>query len=428
MIVEEACVMERKTYMEKLRSAERYVVAFVRWGLLAALTGLVGGGVGTLFHKAVEYATAVRIAHSWILYLLPVGGLVIVGLYHLFKTPENFGTNQILDAIRSEKKVPLALAPLIFISTVITHLCGGSAGREGAALQLGGTIGSQIGGLFRLDEKDQHILIMCGMSAVFAALFGTPLTATFFAMEVISIGVIYYAGLVPCIISSLTAYGVSVFFGAEPVRFALSYVPAPTVISIFQVIGLSALCALLSIVFCLAMHKTHHYLQQWIPNSYLRAFCGGAAIILLTLLLGTNAYNGAGMDVITAATGGSARPEAFALKILFTAVTIGAGFKGGEIVPTFFIGSTFGCVAGSLLGLDPGFAAAVGLIALFCGVVNSPIASIILSIELFGAQGLILFAIACGVSFMLSGYYGLYSSQKIMYSKLRAEYINIHAK
>ncbi len=131
---------------------------------------------------------------------------------------------------------------------------------------------------------------------------------------------------------------------------------------------------------------------------------------------------------VRAAIGGSARPEAFALKILFTAVTIGAGFKGGEIVPTFFIGSTFGCVAGSLLGLDPGFAAAVGLIALFCGVVNSPIASMILSIELFGAQGLILFAIACGVSFMLSGYYGLYSSQKIMYSKLRAEYINIHAK
>ncbi len=420
--------MQKTVILEKLRSASRYILAFVRWGLLAALTGLVGGGVGTLFHKAVEYATDVRLAHSWILYLLPLGGLLIVGLYHLLGTPEGFGTNQILDAIRGESKVPLALAPLIFLSTVITHLCGGSAGREGAALQLGGSIGSQLGSLFHLDEKDRHILIMCGMSAVFAALFGTPLTATFFAMEVISIGVIYYAGLVPCIISSLTAYGVSLLFGAEPVRFSLTQVPDPSILTILQVIALSALCAALSILFCLSMHKTGHLLQKWIPNGFLRAFLGGCAILLLTLLVGTTAYNGAGMDSIAAAISGSARPEAFALKILFTAVTIGAGFKGGEIVPTFFIGSTFGCVAGSLLGLDPGFGAAVGLIALFCGVVNSPIASMLLSIELFGAQGLLLFTIACGVSFMLSGYYGLYSSQKIVYSKLRAEYINIHAK
>lgn len=420
--------MQKTVILEKLRSAGRYILAFVRWGLLAALTGLVGGGVGTLFHKAVEYATGVRLAHSWILYLLPLGGFLIVGLYHLLGTPEGFGTNQILDAIRGESKVPLALAPLIFLSTVITHLCGGSAGREGAALQLGGSIGSQLGSLFHLDEKDRHILIMCGMSAVFAALFGTPLTATFFAMEVISIGVIYYAGLVPCIISSLTAYGVSLLFGAEPVRFSLTQVPDPSILTILQVIALSALCAALSILFCLSMHKTGHLLQKWIPNGFLRAFLGGCAILLLTLLVGTTAYNGAGMDSIAAAISGSARPEAFALKILFTAVTIGAGFKGGEIVPTFFIGSTFGCVAGSLLGLDPGFGAAVGLIALFCGVVNSPIASMLLSIELFGAQGLLLFTIACGVSFMLSGYYGLYSSQKIVYSKLRAEYINIHAK
>lgn len=179
-------------------------------------------------------------------------------------------------------------------------------GGEGAALQLGGTIGSQIGGLFHLDEKDQHILIMCGMSAVFAALFGTPLTATFFAMEVISIGVIYYAGLVPCIISSPDCLWRVRILWRGTGSFLPVPVPVPTVWSIFQVIGLSALCALLSIVFCLAMHKTHHYLQKWLPNSYLRAFCGGIAIILLTLLLGNTAYNGAGMDVITAAIGGSA--------------------------------------------------------------------------------------------------------------------------
>lgn len=420
--------MEKTDRESKLKSALQYGIAFLRWSLLAAVTGLVGGGVGTLFHKAVEAATEIRTEHGWILFLLPVSGLVIVGLYHLFRTPEQMGTNQILESVRSDQRVPAALAPLIFVSTVLTHLCGGSAGREGAALQLGGTIGSQIGSLFRLEEKDHHILVMCGMSAVFSALFGTPLTATFFAMEVISIGVIYYAGLVPCLVSSLTAYGVSLFFGAQPVRFTLAHIPAPDLPTIFQVAALSVLCALLSIGFCLAMHQTGHYLQKWLPNGYLRIFCGGAVIVLLTLVLGTTAYNGAGMDVVTQAIAGAARPEAFALKILFTAITIGSGFKGGEIVPTFFIGSTFGCVAGSLLGLDPGFSAAIGLVALFCGVVNSPIASIILSIELFGAQDLVLFSIACGISFMLSGYYGLYSSQKILYSKLRAEYINIHAK
>lgn len=171
------------------------------------------------------------------------------------------------------------------------------------------------------------------------------------------------------------------------------------------------------------------FLKKFFKNQYLRIIAGGAAIILLTLLVGTRDYNGIGISVIDGAIlDGAARPEAFLLKIVFTAVTIGAGFKGGEIVPTLFIGSTFGCVAGSLLGLDSGFAAAVGLVALFCGVVNCPIASFILSIELFGAQGMVLFAVACAVSYMLSGYYGLYSSQKIMYSKLKAEFININTK
>ena len=170
---------------------------------------------------------------------------------------------------------------------------------------------------------------------------------------------------------------------------------------------------------------THDYVKN---HDYLRIALGGLLLLGLSLLFPSGDYNGAGMDVVARALGGQARPEAFALKLLFTAITIGVGFKGGEIVPTFFIGATFGCVVGALLGLDAGFAAALGLVATFCGVVNSPIASIILSVELFGAQGLLFFAIACGVSYMLSGYYGLYSSQRIIYSKLKAEFININAQ
>ena len=223
-------------------------------------------------------------------------------------------------------------------------------------------------------------------------------------------------------------YGVSVLCGVAPVHFSLSFVPEVGVLPILEIVALSVLCALLSIVFCRVMKGTHRYLERWIPNAYLRIAAGGLCVALLTVALGTHDYNGAGMDVIARAIGGQARPWDFIVKLVFTAITIGAGFRGGEIVPTFFVGATFGCVAGGLIGIDPGFGAAVGLVATFCGVVNCPIASIFLSLELFGQGGILFFAIACAVSYMLSGYCGLYSSQKIMYSKITAEYIDIHAR
>ncbi len=412
----------------KYSSAKNYIKTFIKWVIFASITGLIGGFIGTMFHVSVEKATEFRLMNSWIIYLLPAGGIAIVVFYKLFKMYDSTGTNQIINSIRTDDHVPFKLAPLIFISTVITHLLGGSAGREGAALQLGGSIGSLAGRIFHLDNKDMHLIVLCGMSGVFSALFGTPLTATLFAMEVISIGVIYYSSLVPCLVSSLVAYAVSLHFGVEPVRYTLSIIPALSLTAIIQTVALAALCAAVSIIFCVTMHKTEHFMEHKLQNGYKRGFVGGLIIVILTILLKTGDYNGAGMDIVANAMNGIVKPEAFLLKIIFTAITIGAGFKGGEIVPTFFIGATFGCFVGGLLGLDPGFSAAIGLVALFCGVVNAPIASIILSIELFGVEGLLLFAIACSVSYMLSGYYGLYSSQKIVYSKLKAEFININAK
>ena len=415
-------------YKAKIKSANNYINTFLKWVLLASITGLIGGTIGTSFHVSVEKATEFRLANNWIILLLPIGGILIALLYKLLKMSDSAGTNQIISSIRTDEHVPVVLAPLIYISTFITHLLGGSAGREGAALQLGGSIGSWVGNIFKLDEKDMHLIILCGMSSVFSALFGTPLTAALFAMEVISIGVIYYSSLIPCLVSSLVAYGVSLHFGVKPVHYFLNYIPELSYKSILLTVVVAALCALLSIIFCVVMRKTEHLMESKMKNAYIRGFIGGLIVILLTLVLNTKDYNGAGMNIIESAMGGTARPEAFLLKIIFTAITIGAGFKGGEIVPTFFIGSTFGCFIGGILGGDPGFFAAIGLVALFCGVVNAPIASIILSIELFGADGLHLFAIACAVSYMLSGYYGLYKSQKIVYSKLKAEFININAK
>lgn len=411
----------------RLRVIQLNIVAFFKWIIIAGITGLIGGTVGSIFHLSVEFATQTRLEDPWIIYLLPFGGLIIVFLYKKAMN-EDPGTNLVINSIRTDGKVPFMMSPLIFIGTVITHLFGGSAGREGAALQLGGSIGSQIGNLIGLDEKDMHLITLCGMSGVFAALFGTPLTAAFFSMEVISIGIIYYSAFIPCIVSSLTAYGVSLYFGLEPVKFTLNVFPEVSLENIIKVMILGSLCAVVSIIFCEILHKSNNVLKKYISNSYMRVFIGGTAIVIMTLIIGSRDYNGAGMDIISSAVNGTARPEAFILKMIFTAITISVGYKGGEIVPTFFIGSTFGCVIGSFLGLDPCFGAAIGLAALFCGVVNTLITSVILSIELFGAGNIILFAIACGVSYMESGYYSLYTSQKIMYSKIKAEYINRNAE
>jgi H+/Cl- antiporter ClcA len=341
---------------------------------------------------------------------------------------ENQGTNAIIDSVHFGEKVPIVLVPVIFVATVITHICGGSAGREGAALQIGGGLGCNIGRLFRLDEKDLRLATLCGMSAVFSALFGTPLTAALFALEVISVGVFYYSGLVPCIASALAAFGVTRLMGIAPTRFVLVMLPLSVNI-LWRVALLAVVCGIVSAVFCYVMHTSENLAEKRVENPFLRAAVGGALVLALTYMVGTTDYNGTGMDVIRAAIEhGSADPAAFFWKIIFTAVTLSFGFKGGEMVPTFFIGATLGCVVGPLLGIPAGFSASIGLIAMFCGAVNCPIAAMVLSVELFGSTELTYFAVACGISYMLSGYSGLYRSQKIVYSKTKPEFINIQAK
>ena len=408
-------------------SAGKYFRTFYRWVLLSVVTGLVCGIVGSAFHLTVDKATEIRLDNPWLIFLLPAGGVLIAFIYRVSHM-EGEGTNGIIDSIHDGGRVHIRLVPVIFISTAITHLVGGSAGREGAALQIGGGIGYRVGRMLKLDDKDMRLVTLCGMSAVFAALFGTPLTATIFALEVISVGVLYYSGLIPCLVASVTAYGVSRLFGIAPMRYTVLLEPLEVGLLV-RVCILAVACAVVSMVFCIAMHKTEQFASTKIKNGYLRTAVGGVIVIALTLIAGSDSYNGTGTDVIASALGeGKAPTWGFLWKIVFTAVTIGFGFKGGEIVPTMFIGAVLGCTVGPLLGIPAQFAAAIALVAVFCGAVNCPIASIILSVELFGSGELLYFALACGISYMLSGYFGLYSSQKIMYSKTRAEFINRYAK
>lgn len=412
----------------KLNRILDHVGTSIQWVIFALLTGLLVGSISTLFHYGISLATEIRTENPRIIFLLPIGGLIIVKLYRLVKDQKELSTNSVLSAIHSNEELPLKVAPLIFASTIITHLFGGSAGREGAALQFGGSIGNSVGRLFHLSDSDKHILIMCGMSAAFSALFGTPMGAAIFSMEVVSVGIMQYSALVPCVVASLSAYYVAQAFGVSQELFLIDIIPKFTILSAGKTIVLAVLCALVSILFCITLHQIERLYKKVFPNPYLRVFAGGCFIILLTLLVGAQTYNGSGMGVIKDCVEGKVIPEEFLLKIIFTALTLGAGYKGGEIVPSLFIGASFGCLFGNLIGFSPTLCAAVGMTSLFCGVTNCPITSLLISFELFGYDGMPYFLLSIAFSYMLSGYYGLYSSQKIMYSKYHTKYINLTRK
>lgn len=397
----------------------------LKWVVFSILSGAVIGSVGTLFYFCMSIVTLIREKNPWIIWLLPIGGLLIAGAYHMLHNEKDSGTNLVLSAIHSGDELPFCMAPLIFFSTLITHLFGGSAGREGAALQLGGSIGNGIGRLFRFDEKDKHIMIMCGMSAAFSALFGTPMAAAIFSMEVVSVGIMHYSALVPCVIASLIAHGIATSFGVTAESFTIGKIPAFTLKNTLKITLLAILCALVSVLFCILLHQAEYLYKKFFKNAYVRIFVGGCLVILLTLLVGDQTYNGAGMPVIEACMKtGTVAWQAFLLKMIFTAVTLGAGYKGGEIVPTFFVGASFGCLFGNLIGFSPVLCTAVGMSAVFCGVTNCPVTSLLISFELFGYEGMPYFLLAIAFSYMLSGYYGLYHSQKIVYSKYKTNYIN----
>ena len=405
-----------------LRRMAAYLKVFARRTALSVLIGLLCGGLGGLFHYVVDLSSGMFHAHGWLLYLLPLAGMAIVWLYHRAGIFQDKGANLVLASLRTGETVPARVAPLIFAGTVLTQLCGGSAGREGAALQIGAGTATCFNRVFHLEGKSANRMTMCGMSALFAAVFGTPITAALFSMEVSAVGVLHYAALYPCLVSSITAWEVSRYMGTAGVTMPAIPLPSPDVGTLFRVLALTLACAAVSILFLEVMHLAGRlYRRVFDGKPYRRAAVGGLLVAAATVLLGTRDYNGAGMEVAVAAVGGQAASWAFLLKILLTALTIGAGYKGGEIVPAFFIGATFGCVAGPWLGLDPGLAAAIGLIALFCSVVNCPVASMLLSVELFGGTRLWMFAVVCGVSYLMSGYSTLYSEQKIIYAKLGEE-------
>jgi len=397
------------------------------WLVLASLIGVVIGAAASAFGHALIAVNKLRTAHPIIILGLPVGGLAIVFLYRLFHNTGDRGTNMVISSIPNSEHVPLRMAPSIFLSTVITHLFGGSAGREGAAIQLGGSLAEWIGKLLHLNEDNHKIIIMCGMSAGFSALFGTPLAATIFSLEVISVGIMHYSALVPCATASLIAYFLAQFLRIPPEVFPIAAVPAMNALIFFRVVLLAALFGAVSILFCITLHSAEHLYHRFLKNAYVRIFVSGCIIIALCALLRTTEFLGSGMEIIENILhhGSTAGGHVFLLKIIFTALTLGAGFKGGEIVPSLTIGAAFGSALAALFGLPMELAAACGMVGVFCGVTNCPIASLLIGFELFGFEGMPYYLVSVSVSYMLSGYYGLYSAQRIMYSKTNTSFVNV---
>ena len=407
---------------KNLKNGFEQFKAFVRWAILASITGLVVGAFSSLFSYCMTKATSFRMEHDLIILALPLAGLLIVFLYHILHMDKDKGTNKVISTVNADDSegIPFQMAPLIFISTVLTHLFGGSAGREGAALQLGGSIGHKIGELLHLDEDDMKVIVMCGMSAAFSALFGTPMAAAIFPIEMVCVGSMYYVALVPCVFASLIATNFAASMGISPEAFTITSIPELTITTAGKIVILGILCGIVSVIFCNVMHYVANLYSKYFKNPYVKVFVAGIILVALTFLLGTRDYNGAGIQVIERAMEGEVVPYAFLLKILFTALTLGAGFKGGEIVPSFFIGATFGCFMGQLLGVSPSMCAALGLIGVFCGATNCPLSSMFISFELFGFAGVAYFLIVVSISFMMSGYSSLYHNQRILYSKYKA--------
>lgn len=392
---------------------------FYKLLLLSLLVGLFGGVIGGAFARLITFITNFRLSNGWLILLLPVFAFSIVFIYKKLGI-FGLGTDDVIKSVNGDTAINGKLTVGIFVTSVISHLFGASVGREGAALQIGGGIAAFLSQKFRLSKADTKILIKVGMSAVFAAVFGTPLAAFFFALEVAEVGKIHLKSLLPCLLSSFSGYGIALLIGIHPERFHLSSAPAFSGKILWQLAVLVLLCALLSIAFAHSLHLSEKIAHKLFKNPYIRIIIGGVVIVLLTTLVGNQDYNGAGIGVIErifdpnyiSPNSLDYSPFSFALKLIFTCIAVSAGFKGGEIVPTLFIGATFGALIADLIGMPTAFGAAMGMILLFCGVTDCPLASICLSLELFSGVGFFYFIPAVLIVFICSGRISLYSEQK----------------
>jgi H+/Cl- antiporter ClcA len=417
---------------------------FLKWLLIATPIAAIIGSVVAFFLWSLDAVTNTRFEHPWLLFLLPVGGVAIGAIYHFFGREADGGNNLIIEQIHEPGGgVPWVMTPLVLIGTLVTHLFGGSAGREGTAVQMGGSLASACGRVLRIHEKDVPTLLMVGVAAGFGAVFGTPLTGAIFALEVLALGRMTYTAIVPCLIGGVIGDQVCTAWHIQHTQYrvaafaqAANHAVAPLEWSLAGKVTLAAIAfGLASVLFAELAHLFQWLFRQLIRVPMFRPAAGAVLVIALVYILGTRDYLGLGVNpdpnsptkvsIVTAFTPGGAEPLSWFWKILFTTITVGAAFKGGEVTPLFFIGATLGNTLAVLFNAPVDLFAALGFVAVFAGATNTPLACTIMGIELFGAgssgllgSGFVIYlAIACFVAYLMSGHSGIYLSQRIGIAK-----------
>jgi H+/Cl- antiporter ClcA len=397
----------------------------IKWILIGGGVGILAGTASAFFLEGLDYVTDLRNLHPWLLFGLPLGGAFVSYLYFKLGKNSSKGNNLILEQIHEGKEtIPLRMAPLVLFGTLVTHLFGGSAGREGTAVQMGGSLAEAFGRILKVSAKDRKILLICGISGGFGSIFGTPLAGTVFGLEVLAIGLISHEALIPAFVASMVGDLVTTsFWGVHHIHYDMGLVPVFSLGVVLKVVLASVLFGLTSLVFSELTHFLKKMYAKIFKNPVLKSACGGLIVIGLVYVLGTRDYLGLSIPLIQQSFDGDVPSLAFLWKLLFTSLTLAAGFQGGEVTPLFGIGATLGHTLAEVFGLYAPFLAALGFIAVFCGATSTPIACFIMGIELFGASGAEYLFIACVVSYLASGHTGIYTSQKIGVSKVHSIHV-----
>lgn len=397
-----------------------------QWIFICSIVGVLSGSASAFFLVALEWVTQIRENNSWIVWLLPIGGLLIGLGYHYWGESVVKGNNLLLEEYEyPQQTIPLKMAPLVLLGTLITHLFGGSAGREGTAVQMGGAISDQFTKLFQLDSSERKTILILGISAGFASIFGTPLAGAIFALEVVYFSKINLRSILLSFLVAYIAYFTVGLWQVQHTHYAIPFVPAITVINLFWVVLVSILFGLAAMLFSRSTHLWSHLFSKIIAFPPLRPFVGGIILAVALFFIGTTKFAGLGIPVIVDTFTIPNAPSDFLLKILFTGFTLGAGFKGGEVTPLFFVGATLGSALSLLVPLPIALLAGMGFVAVFSGATHTPIACTVMGLELFGIESGLFIGLACGIAYFSSGSMGIYKAQIVggakyyVYQKLK---------